>query len=195
MNSDGTRDWNMAGMLSGDHLDLIQTIPMSGQWFEADFAGATYAAKLSDSSDLLGVFEVNADALLLRGVVSPSGGTQKTELTYDPPVVTLQFPMSAGTTWSTNANVTGFAQGIYSLYTESYQSEVDASGTLEAPFGQFKVLRVKTTLTRTVGALVTVIHSFGFASECFGTVATATSQNDETQTEFSNVAELKRLAP
>ncbi|HVY47471.1 MAG TPA: hypothetical protein VHB21_16395, partial [Minicystis sp.] len=192
---DGTRDWNMVGPFSGDHLDLVETIPMSGQWFEPDFAGATYAAKLSDTSDLLGVFEVTADALLLRGVVSPQGGVQKTELTYDPPVAALQFPLSVGASWSANSTVTGFAQGVYSAYTENYSNSVDASGTLEAPFGTFDVLRVKTTLTRVVGGIPTVVRSFGFAAECFGTVATVVSQNDETEDEFSSAAELKRLAP
>jgi len=190
----GKRDWNMAGSFNGDHLDIVETMPITGSWYASNYAGATYAAKLSDSSDLLGVFEITNDALLLRGVVSPMDGPTKTELVYNPPVPALQFPLAEQKTWTVNSAVTGYAQGVIVSYAEGYEFAVDASGTLETPFGMFDVLRVKSTLTRNTGFL-TVIRSFSFAAECFGTVASVTSQNDEPNVEFSNVAELRRLSP
>ncbi len=191
----GKRDWNLAASFSGDHQSVYETLPIAGQWFAGQYAGATYAAKLSESSDLLGVFEVTNDAILLHGVVSPTSGATQTELTYEPPVAVLEFPLMMGKTWSTNSVVSGMAEGVFATYTEDYSFDVDAAGTLEAPFGTFDVLRVQSTLTRTVGFTPTIVRSFAFASECFGTVASITSQNDEPNTEFSSVAELKRLAP
>lgn len=191
----GKRDWNLAQAFAGDHLSLLETLPLSGQWFEADFAGATYAAKLSETNDLLGVFEITADKLLLRGVVSPTNGATKTELTYNPPVPALEFPLTQGKTWSQLTTVTGIAQGIpLGLgYIEQYDDAVDAAGSLETPFGTFDVLRVRTTMVRAGGVLT--LRSFAFTAECFGTVASVTSQNNEPNMEFSSASELRRLSP
>jgi hypothetical protein len=189
----GKRDWNLAGSFNGDHLSLLETLSPSGQWFEADFPGATYAAKLSETNDLLGVFEVTADALLLRGVVSPMGGLTKTELTYNPPVPALKFPLTEGATWSVQSTVTGFVNGVGGGYVEAYDSQADAHGSLETPFGTFEVLRVRTTMVRQGGLLT--IRSFSFVTECFGTVASIASQNNEPNAEFSSVSELRRLSP
>lgn len=191
----GKRAWDLAQTFPGDHLALIEAQPVTGQWYAADFAGASYAAKLSETNDLLGVFEIAGDNLLLRGVVSPSDGFQKTELTYDPPVVVLAFPLTKGKNWSTDSTVTGFAQGVFGTYTEDYTNAVDQEGTLETPFGTFDVLRVRTTLVRTQGLLTTTIRSFSFTTECFGTVATLRAQDNESNVEFSDVAELRRLTP
>jgi hypothetical protein len=59
----------------------------------------------------------------------------------------------------------------------------------------FPVQRVRTDLTRTVGALVTTLHTYIFVTECFGTVASITSQNYEPMDEFTTAAEVTRLAP
>src|SRR6185369_4022284 len=87
MQGDGSRAWDLSGALSGDHGELVETLPLTGQWFAADFPGASYASRLSDTSNLLGVFEINDTELLLRGVASPQPGVQQTKLTYNPPVV------------------------------------------------------------------------------------------------------------
>lgn len=192
----GKRNWDLAQTFAGDHLALIEAQPIAGQWFAADFAGASYAAKLSETNDLLGVFEIAGDSLLLRGVVSPSDSATATELTYDPPVLVLSFPLTKGKTWkTTNTQVTGTAQGIFSSYFETYDNSIDADGTLETPFGSFDVLRVRTTLTRTLGFVVTTVRSFSFTTECFGTVATVRGEDNESSAEFSSVAELRRLTP
>lgn len=192
---DGSRSWDFSGALSGDHLVLVETQKLDGKWFAAKFPGASYAARLSESSDLLGVFEIAATSLLLRGVVSPADGLTKTELSYAPPVVVLDFPLKEGKTWSTASTVSGFAQGVLANYTEEYASSVDAHGTLKAPFGEFPVLRTRVVLTRKVGLVTTVVRSFLFGSECFGTVASLVAKDNVTTTEVSEAAELRRLAP
>ncbi|MFO0612568.1 MAG: hypothetical protein U0414_08280 [Polyangiaceae bacterium] len=191
----GKRKWDLSQTFSGDHLSLVEAQAIAGQWYAGEFAGASYAAKLSETNDLLGVFEIAGENLLLRGVVSPSDGLQKTELTYDPPVVVLAFPLTKNKTWNTDSTVTGYAQGILVTYTEDFTNVVDQEGTLVTPFGSFDVLRVRTTLDRTQGFLTTKIRSFSFTTECFGTVASLFAQDNEPNVEFSDVAELRRLTP
>jgi hypothetical protein len=194
-NANGTRSWDLSGALSGDHTVLVTTDAPAGQWFSSHYTSATYTTKLSDTAPLLGVFEGTSAALLLLGVASPTSGTGQTELTYNPPANALGVPMSLGTTWTSNSNVTGMAEGLVADYFEQYSSKVDAQGTLKVPYGTFDVLRVQTTLTRTLGGVATITRSFNFVAECFGPIASLTSQTDETQVEFTNAAEARRLTP
>jgi hypothetical protein len=179
----------------GDHDALVETLAPEGQWWAPRFPGATYAARLTDDSDLLGVFEVTDTALLLRGVVSPADGAGRTELTYDPAVEVLRFPLRSAATWTTTSTVSGVASGVPGAYTERYDSQVDASGELITPFATFPVLRVRVVLTRTVGLVVTTVRTFAFVTECFGTVASVRSRDNETSSEFTRAAEARRLAP
>lgn len=192
---DGTRKWDLSVALSGDKDVLVNTVSPTGTWWASKFAGATYATGLSTSSDLLGVFQTTATALLLRGVVSPTESVTKTELTYGTPIPAVQFPLSSTSAWKTTSNVSGTASGVFSTYTEAYDSKVDARGELVTPYGTFDVLRVRTILTRTVGVAVTITRSHAFVTECFGTVASVTSQIGELSDDFTNAAEVRRLTP
>lgn len=194
-NADGGFTWDFTTALTGDKAVLVDTQPLSGKWFESKFAGATYAVPLSSTDPLLGVFEVSNDGLLLRGVVSPADSLTATELTYTPPAKLLAFPMSSGNAWVTTSTVSGRLNGSFWTQTEKYDSVVDRVGRAETPFASFPVLRVRTTLTRTVGVLPTITRSFLFVTECFGTVATVNSNAGETQSEFSSAAEVRRLSP
>jgi hypothetical protein len=150
---------------------------------------------LSADSELLGVMRLDDDGLALLGVVSPEAGLTRTELTYAPPVPLLPTPLGPSATWTTTATVHGLATGVAALYTERYQSRVDAIGTLSTPLGSFPVRRIATDLTRTVGVAVTTRRSFGWAAECYGTVATIASQDFETGSEFTRAAEVWRISP
>jgi hypothetical protein len=194
----GRRAWDLAGALAGDTAMLLETLPVEGQWFADDFAGATYAIRLSETSDLLGVFELTDTALLLRGVVSPQKTGAYTELTYTPPATILSYPVEKGKSWSSTSEVTGTASGvpIVGFTSEKYESLVEYEGTLATPFGQFdRVVRVTTKLTRTVGLQTTIKQSHAFVTECFGTVATITSKDNPASKEFTSAAEVRRLAP
>jgi hypothetical protein len=182
-------------MLSGDHSVLAETLPLAGQWFENDFAGATYATKLNDTDDLLGVFEVTSNALLLRGVVSPMNSITATELTYNPPATILSFPIVMGKTWTTTVTASGTLNGGIWTQTDAYDTTVDKRGTLITPFSSFDVLRVKTVLTHTIGFVDTVVRTDAFVTECFGTVGLMTSQNDEPSSDWTDQAEVRRLSP
>ncbi len=65
MNANGSFTWDLTGPFQpsgtmphdGDHTVLVTTNDPTGQWFSSAFAGATYTTKLSDTANLLGVFE------------------------------------------------------------------------------------------------------------------------------------------
>jgi hypothetical protein len=192
---DGKRTWDFAAALASDTSAIVETLPLTSKWYAADFPTATYVSKLSASSNLLGVFKKSAAALDLLGVVSPDEGLSKTRLTYAAPVTVLAFPLSVGKTWSTDTTVSGLASGFVAAYSEKYESEVDAAGKLTTPLGTFDVLRVRVLLTRTVGVLTTKIRTFAYVTECYGTVATVTSGDNEATVDFTQAAELKRIAP
>lgn len=191
----GQRTWTLASGLPGDQDVTTTLIPPTGQWWAATFPTASYAARLSIDSTLLGVMRLDASGLALLGVVSPEAGVTRTELTYDPPVPLLPTPLAPSASWTTSATVSGLASGVASFYSERYQARVDAVGTMTTPFGAFPVRRIATDLTRTVGAVITTKRTFGFAAECYGTVATMTSQDYETGSEFTSAAEVWRLIP
>ena len=195
----GRRNWDFSTALASDVGLLVETQPLAGKWYAPKFAGATYASRLSQGSDLIGVFETSPGALLLRGVVSPTeAASTKTELTNTPPVAILSFPLKVGATWTTATKVSGTAQGIalFGTYDEKYESKVDAAGELKTPLGSFEVLRVQVLLTRTIGVLpATTLRTFAFVTECYGTVATVTSAENETNVEFTRAAEIRRISP
>ncbi|MBT9557745.1 MAG: hypothetical protein IV100_17045 [Myxococcales bacterium] len=197
--AEGERLWALDGALAGDTDLVLETEPVKDQWFADLFAGATYTTRLTAQNMLKGVFETTVDGLLLRGVVSPEGGTFRTELTYDPPVALLRYPLEVGKSWTEDADIDGPAEGIpcFSVggCSERYRMEVDAKGALQTPYGNFRVVRVRVELERKVGFQTTVTRSFLFVAECFGTVATVVSEAGETTIEFDTASEIRRLAP
>lgn len=191
----GTRTWDFSGPLADDANVIIETMALTNKWYAPKYSGATYASKLRSSSDLIGVFETAPATLALRGVVSPDDGTFRTELKYDPSVAVLSFPLKMDDTWTSDTSVSGIAQGYIASYSEKYESVVDAKGTLKTPLGTFDVLRVRVLLTRTVGLLTTKVRTFAFVTECYGTIATVTSEDDEGDVEFTHALEIRRIAP
>lgn len=194
---DGSRRWSLVGPFAGDRDVLVELREPDGLWFAEDFPGATYVTELTNDSDLLGVFEVTGDALLLRGVGSPESGFTETRLINEPAIGTLRFPLEEGDRWTEEVDVTGRALGVITTYDETYESVVDAAGELETPFGTFEVLRVRTELVRDngFGVVLSRVRTYAFVSECFGTVAVVRSGESESATERFVAAEVRRLAP
>lgn len=193
--TDGSRVWDLSGALGGDADVVIDTEPTTNAWYASKFATASYATRLSPTSDLLGVFRFGGNELALEGVVSPSQQGNYTEVSYSPEAIAIQFPLTMNATWSSTSTVSGTAGGVPVVYYEQYQSKVDAHGKVKTPYGTFDVLRIATVLTKTVGPTVTITRTYGFFAECATQVATIVSQPDEPSAEFSNDALVERLAP
>lgn len=192
----GARRWDLTAQLAMDTDRPLALLSPVGTWWTSKFPTASYAAVLSAESDLLGVFEVDANQLVLLGVVSPAAGTFRTELAYDPPAKILALPIAAAATWTTTSAVSGTAQGALASYTERYASLVDQVGMMKTPYGEFPVVRVATDLTRSsFGTTILTKRSFAWIAECFGSIATVQSQDNETSAEFTDPAEVRRLAP
>ncbi|HEY3816494.1 MAG TPA: hypothetical protein VGL81_04950 [Polyangiaceae bacterium] len=199
---DGTTDWDFSAALPGDQTVIITTNAPQGQWFSSQFTSSTYTSTLSESEPFLGVYQATAAALLLQGVVTPTNGSGEYDLSYSPSAEILAVPLQMGTTWTSTSTVTGTADGIPdSTYTEKYASVVDAHGTLKVPYGSFQVLRVQTTLTRTIAITdIETTQTMTFIAPCFGPVARLTSKTT-TYPEavpgnaFTSVVEAWRLSP
>ena len=197
---DGSRVWDLTVAFPGDHPLVLDTLAIDpAAWYAGAFPGASYAARLSEqtaNADLLGIFKLTDSALLLLGVASTMSGPKATKLIYTNPIVVLAFPLTKDKTWTTHSDVTGMVQGIMigGVYTEDYTSTVDAHGTLKTPYADFPVLRVQTKFFRFLNGFPTTKYTDTFVTECFGTVGTLISKDNETSAEFTSDAELWRFS-
>lgn len=186
--------WDFSAPVSNEQKNFDQLLSPNGQWWAADFPTATYAERIDDGQQAYGVFRVDADKLVMLGVVSDQGGVTRTELTYATPIVTLQFPFSVGSTWTSESDVSGVASGYAFFAHEKYVFSVDQRGTTKVPAASFDTLRVKMQYTQTYGALVTTRITYLHMAECYGAVARIRSQDNEPSADFTQAAEYRRLA-
>lgn len=195
--ADGGRAWDLSGALSGDASRLVETRSLTGTWFESEYPDGGYYTELGQGTDLLAVFSTTSDGLYLQGVVSPTGGFTSTRVRYSPWVKVLQFPLQAGDSWTTDTSVSGRYLGVVlGLQDETYQSTVDRAGDATTPYAKFPSLRVRTVMNRTINFVPTLtLRTYSWVTECFGTIATVQSQDNETSTEFTSVKEVRRLSP
>ncbi len=186
--------WDFSAPVSGEAKQFDQLVDPSGQWWASNFPTATYGERIDDGQQAYGVFRVNGDKLEMLGVVSDQSGVTQTELTYATPIVALQFPLSVGSTWTSESDVSGTASGVAFFAHEKYIFTVDKRGTTKVPAASFDTLRLKMSYTQTYGALVTTRITYLHLAECYGAVARVRSQDNETSADFTQAAEYRRLA-
>ncbi len=189
------RHWDLTGALAGDHDVALATAPVTGTWFGAQFPDGQFTTPITGATDLLGVYAAASDRVAILGAASLAQGLTQTELTYDPPVDAFVLPLHAGQHWAGQSTVTGTAQGIPAVFTDSYTEDIDAEGEVATPYGTFPVLRARLALTHTVGFVTQTTVTYAFVAECFGTVATITGRTNDTTDEFTTAAEVRRLEP
>lgn len=209
----GKRRWDFSKTLNGDSNVLIETLSLKEKWYGPKFPNGSYATPIGKSPDLLAIFAKSDDGnLTILGAASSYDGPYRTELINDKAVEVLKFPLKKGNKWSSGViNVTGVApypaaptspSGPYA-YKDTYENEVDGEGELLAPLGTFNVLRVRIVLTRTFPAppvdggvpIVITTRQFAFVTECYGNVASISSELNEPNVEFTNAADIRRIAP
>ncbi len=186
--------WDFSTAVPGEHKSFSQLTSPAGTWWAADFPTATYAERLDDAQALYGVYRANNDSLELLGVVSEQNGVQKTELTYATPIKVLQFPLSVGSNWVSESDVTGLASGVFFTAHEKYTFSADARGTAKVPLGPFDTLRLRFDYKQTYGFLVTTRITYLHLAECYGAVARIRSRDNETSADFTQATEYRRLA-
>lgn len=207
------RRWDFGGELNGDTNVLIETLALPKKWYAPKFPNGSYATAIGRSPDLLAVFaKADNDDLTILGAVSSYDGPFRTELINSKAVAVLSFPLEVGKKWESGVvNVTGVGPNPFMptspsvpyAYKDEYKNEVDAEGEVVSPLGTFDVLRVKIVLTRTFPAVppavpnetVHVTRQYAFVTECYGNVASISSELNEPNEEFTNVAEIRRIAP
>lgn len=198
VDSQGHQTWDFGSDYADDQVATIEATSIAGKWYAASFPSATFVAPFDAGDTIDAVYAYNTTAIVLLGLASrdPTGPGGQTLLAYAPPIALYQFPLHVGQTYTSAGTITnGMLRGLPYAGTDTYEIAIDASGelTLEAyVFSQ--VLRVRTTATVAPSAgqsIVTRQTSFFF--ECFGEVARATSQPNETNDDFTTAAELRRL--
>lgn len=193
--SDGKPVWDFAKGFAGDKPTKVVTLDVKTLWFAKHYPDATYAVRLSEASDLIGVFKLTDDALLLLGAASEKDSLLATRVSYDPPVPTLKFPMTQSAQWTAKSTASGLLNGVISAWTEQIDMKVSAYGILKTPMGNFPVLRVEGKTDKIFGVFTTTYRSVAFLAECFGVVGKADSAANEAQALFTKAAEVRRIAP
>ncbi|HEY1099090.1 MAG TPA: hypothetical protein VGF99_09175, partial [Myxococcota bacterium] len=207
---DGEKHWDFTGPYEGDANITVQAHELSDDlWFnervqdlELDAsAGQIYASLLS--ADTWGVFQRTADKLLIH-VVAAVDEDVGNFIAYDPPIQALAYPLSVGTTWSSESTGDGDFEvsGFLSPYcsTDTYTSAVTDRGVVTTPAGDYDVLRVETTQNVVVencfNPFLTAAVTYKqviFVTACTGAVVTVTSDEGAEDFSFEVASRLRRV--
>lgn len=194
----GTYEWDFATDYADDESLKLTPASLSGKWYAASFPEGAFVTPFNREGTLESIGLARDDAFLLLGLASseeapPEG---KTLLVYDTPITVLKFPVKVGQSFVSSGEITnGVALGLPYAGRDTYAVDVDAEGAIDLLQYTFdQVLRVRTTVTvePAVGAAVTR-RQVSFYAECFAEVARATSKDGETEADFTDAAELRRL--
>ena len=190
--------WDMSTQLPDDVVIALGPIALHDQWYASSFPSSQFVVDAGGGLD--GVFHQDGEALWLDGTAShdqmPAAG--QTLIVYGEPVATLRFPITDGDSYTEVAELPAATiDGLPFIGTDTFEIDVADSGRLDVPYVDFSpVLRVRTHLTRkpSAGAPVVGTRATGFTSRCFGEIAHAESQPNETNPDFTTAASLRRFA-
>ncbi|MSQ83144.1 MAG: hypothetical protein EXR77_09580 [Myxococcales bacterium] len=191
---DGIPTWDFT-TLTNDKVIQLTTLDPKTLWFSKYYPTATYAVQVTESSPLLGIFRLTDKALELLAVASPVDSLFATRITYDPPAVMLQLPLTGTAKWTTKSSVSGQLDGVIALWSETTELTVIGAGQVVTPLGAFPVLAIQGRVDKQIGLMITTYRSYAFVTECYGVVAKVDSKANETQPVFSQAAEARRIGP
>ena len=190
--------WELPKDYADDEKLVITPSLAKDQWYGASFPPDAFVTPFDAGGRVDSIGELTATGLVLLGLAShveaPAEG--KTLLVYDTPIELLRFPVQPGQNFvSTGHIVNGLARGLPYAGQDTYEVSVDALGTLDLPsfeLDEVQRVRTKVTVEPAVGAAQAQFQ-VSFFAECFGEVARATSAVGETNPDFTETAELRRL--
>jgi hypothetical protein len=198
LDSSGQRVWNWSTSLATDQSFVLTPKALGSQWYASSFPSGQFVLPYDAADTVEAVYIHDDQAIRLLGIAStqenPAAG--KTLLVYGTPVVLYQFPLQVGASWmSSGTSTKATLRGLPYAGTDTYATQVDASGVMELPDFTFtQVLRVRTLVTiAPVAGETTTQRQVSFLFECFGEVARATSQLNEPNADFTTAAEIRRL--
>lgn len=190
--------WDWSAELPTDQVATIEASALDGKWYADRFPDGQFVAAFDLGGSTEAVYSLTDNALRLHGIASaqenPAAG--QTLLIYDTPVELYRFPIEPGRDWVSVGEVDhGTLRGLPYAGRDIYEVNVDAMGELELPsfnFSQVHKVQTKVTVEPAAGQAVTTRQT-SFLFECFGEVARATSQEGESDPDFSTAAEVRRL--
>ena len=198
VNATGQRVWDWGTSYASDATIQIQAAPLAGKWYAASFPGGTFVTPFDAGGTLEAVYHEDAQAIWLHGLASaqPDPPRGKTLYAYAQPLPITKFPLTVGASWTVTGTVqNGTLDGLPYASQDTYAISDDATGELILPdltFTQAHRIRSKVTIDPAAGQTV-VSYQTSFYFECFGEIARATSQTNETNADFTTAAEVRRL--
>ena len=199
VDDEGRRVWDWSLDDGTDQLATLEARTLDGQWFADSFPGGELVTPLDAGGRTVGVYIHDERALWILGIASvdrePSEG--QTLVVYDEPVPLYRFPIAPGDEHVAVGEVRDATlRGLPYAGRDVYEVRVDAVGRLELPdLGFDQVHRVRTRVTAEPAAGMPVSQrQVSYLFECFGEVARATSQPNETEENFTTASEVRRLA-
>jgi hypothetical protein len=190
--------WDFSTDYSDDQIASIEASALQGKWYASSFPNGQFATPFDAADTLEGVYSQDSNGLYLQGIASttmnPSEG--ETLFVYETPVTLYVFPLKPGATWTTTGVVrNGMIRGLQYAGQDTYQGSDAATGQLVLPDFTFtqahRIEFVVTTVPAAGENVVTRQDSYLF--ECFGEVARATSEMNETSDDFTTASELRRF--
>jgi hypothetical protein len=199
VDSSGQRVWNWSTSLATDEDFKLTPVTLAGKWYAGSFPDGQFVLPIDPADQTEGVYVHNDQAILLLGIASteenPAAG--KTLVVYETPVILYQFPITVGASWmSSGTSKNATLLGLPYAGTDTYATQVEASGQLVLPDFTFtQVLQVSTLVTiAPVAGETSTQRQVSFLFECFGEVARATSQQNETNADFKVASQIRRLS-
>jgi hypothetical protein len=191
----GPSPWALRGDLPGERKLALVARSSSDAWFADQVDPASFTFPLDGDGKELAVLVRDDSALHMVGIASSKADT--TLLRYATPIVLLRFPMSAGDSWQSESEVSGTLDGLPYNGSDFYEIAVSERGPLELPHLRFDDayrLTVHTTSVASGGGVSVETQQSLFMSECFGEVARATSEADESDPDVFTAEELRRFS-
>lgn len=195
---DGTRIWDFGADYATDRVTQPVASQLGVWWFASSFPADAFVVPYDPGATVQGVYRIDANGFYLLGLASsemdPAEG--RTLLVYTTPIVIMQLPLVPGASWLSVGEITGGTlRGLPYAGMDTYASSVVASGQIVLPSLTFtQAMRVSTAVTVSPAAGAPLVRrQSSFVFECFGEVARATSQDGETNDDFTTAAELRRF--
>lgn len=203
-NPGGGNAWNFTSQATNDTIDWL-IVNKNDTPFANDFPTANLVNKsvMDAMVTVYGYSELTTSSLsgLGAGIHTP---IEDMLIIYDDPLVT-PLPMSNGNNWSWHNTDYDTIQGMDMVVVTdmSSQYQVDAWGTVQVPLGTYSCLRVLSydtisTVTYFQGAPLygdtSEYISYCFWAETYGQVATISSQDGETNPNFTDASGLQRMS-